>query len=401
MKVCKYIFLIFIILFIKFQFNFIYALPDLNEIIEKNNDEDKSLISDTVDDALNKMSTSEIDRYMKENNDYFKFKDFDIKELVKKAINGELKVNIIDYIKYQIAKEKNFIKRILVTSVNILIISVILTILNYFTEDKSKESVSKLVVFFSILIVFILATKDINYIKCLLKREYIKFSEITYNINGMFLGVIVTIGKLGIIQFFQQYSNYIIGMTTNIIYYVTEIMTIILTVIILINNISKLIDAKLLYKFLKKATLFIFAAYIFIVVINFSVQGYILYKTDNIFISSIKSLSPSSAPVVGNAVNNFFGLFMNSLMLIKDFLGFIIILFIYSTFGSSIIRLIIITLMYKLTAAICEPFNSSISKLLQELSDIMYIYFACLMTPIIIITIYYSILIKYINNIFM
>ncbi|QSX06822.1 hypothetical protein JYG23_05065 [Sedimentibacter sp. zth1] len=383
MKILKYLGLIIICLTIGVNVNIAYASAN-----------------DILNDALDDVDTNELDNYLKDNSDYFNEKNINIKDLVKLTINGDLKINILDYLKYQFSKEVGFFKEVLLTTINILIVCIVLTIINYFTEDIGKDSVSQLVVFFSILIVFILATKDINFIKDTLKEEYIKFDNITRNVNGFFLASMVTLGKIGLLQFFQSYSNYIIGITTRFVYNFTDIMTIVLIVIVLINNISKLVNAKLLYKFLKKFTLTIFVLYIFIVVINFSVQGYILYKTDNIFINSIKSLSPSSAPVIGNAVNNFFGLFVKSLLLIKDIVGFIIILFIYSTFGSSIIKLFIVFILYRATAAVSEPFNTNISNLLQELSDIMYIYFVCLMTPIIIITIYYSITINFLNNIF-
>lgn len=354
----------------------------------------------TLEDALDGAVTEELDDYMKNNSSYFKEKNIKIKDIVKKAINGELKINILDYLKYQLAEEKDFIKGVLITVCSMLIVCIVLTIINHFTEDLGKNNVSQLVIFFSVLIVFILATKDINFIKDTLKNEYIKFDDITQNINGFFLASMVTLGKISFLQFFQNYSNYIIGITTSYIYSFTEIMTVILTALVLINNVSNLIDAKLLYKFIKKVTLTIFMVYIFIVVINFSVQGYILYKADNIFINSIKSLSPSSAPVIGNSINNFFGLFVNSLMMIKDIAGFVIILFIYSTFGGSIIKIFAVFILYRFSAAVSELFSPRISNLLQELSDIMYIYLGCLMTPIIIITIYYSITIKFLNNIF-
>ena len=136
-----------------------------------------------------------------------------------------------------------------------------------------------------------------------------------------------------------------------------------------------------------------------IVVINFSVQGYILYKTDNIFISSIKALSPSSLPVVGNAVTSFFGVFLKSLLMIKDVLGIVIIVFILSSFGGSIIKISIALIVYKVIGVLTEPFNENISKLIYEMADMFYIYLICLITPIIIVTVYYSIIINYMNNI--
>ncbi|MDF2948693.1 MAG: Stage sporulation protein, partial [Sedimentibacter sp.] len=154
------------------------------------------------------------------------------------------------------------------------------------------------------------------------------------------------------------------------------------------------------YKFLKKATLLILSAYMIIVVINFSVQGYILYKTDNIFISSIKAISPAAMPIIGNAVGNFFGVFLKSVLMIKDVLGIVIIIFMFSAFGGSLIKIALALVLYKAVGVLSEPFNENISKLIYEMADMFYIYLICLMTPIIIVTVYYSILLNYMNNIF-
>ena len=350
--------------------------------------------------AIDEVDTDSLDSYLRNTSDYFSDKNITIKSLINDALNGKINFNVLDFFKYQFEKEKDFAKQMIFTSVNILIVCIVLTIIKYFSEEINNNNVSDIVMFISIIIVFIMTTKDINFVKDTLNSEFLRFNNITQNINSLFLAAMVTFGKIGLLEFFQSYSQYIIGITTNIVYNFTDIMTVVLTAIILINNISKLVNAKLLFKFLKKATLIILSAYIIVVVINFSVQGYIYYKTDNLFINAVKAVSPSSIPMVGNAVNNFFGLFINSVLFIKDVAGLVIILFIFSLFGSSLIKLFIIFILYRITAAIAEPFNEGISSLMQELSDIMYIYLVCLATPVIIITSYYSIMLSYLSSIY-
>ncbi len=381
-KIKKYILLIILFITVFSTFNIAYATDNY------------------MQNALDEVNTEDLDSYLRNTSDYFNDKNITIRQLINDAMKGKIEFNLFDFFSYQIQKEKDFIKQTIFTSINILIVCIILTIIKYFSEEISNNNVSDIVVFISIIIVFIMAMKDINFIKDTLKNEFIRFNTITQNINSLFLAAMITFGKIGLLEFFQTYSQYIIGITTKAIYNFTEIMTIILTAIILINNISKLVNAKLLYKFLKKATLIILSTYIIVVVINFSVQGYIYYKTDNLFINAVKAISPSSIPMVGNAVNNFFGLFINSVLFIKDVAGLVIILFIFSLFGSSLLKLFIIFILYRITAAMAEPFNENISSLMQELSDIMYIYLVCLATPIIIITSYYSIMLSYLNSIY-
>jgi stage III sporulation protein AE len=353
-----------------------------------------------TNEAIDQIPVDSLEDYINKNNSYFKDNNISIRDLIVNAFKGRLDISLKDYFLYELENEQNFFRDIIKTGVNILIICMVLTLIKYFSDEFSSQSVSDIVIMFSVLIIFTIILKDVLSIKSMLKTDFAQFKTITEEINAVFMAAMLTFGKLSILQFFYTSLNYVIGITTQFIYSFTDIMTIVMIAVILINNMSKLINAKLMYKFLKKATLLILSGYMIIVVINFSVQGYILYKTDNIFISSIKALSPSAMPIIGNAVSNFFGVFLKSVLMIKDVLGIVIIIFMFSAFGGSLIKIAIALALYKVVGVLSEPLNENISKLIYEMADMFYIYLICLMTPIIIVTVYYSILLNYINNIF-
>ena len=354
----------------------------------------------TLDEALERVPVDNLEEYINESSSYFKDNNIKIRDLITKAFKGELDVSLKDYVRYELENKKDYYKDILKTGINVVAICMLLTIVKYFADEINNQSVSDIVVIFSVLIIFTIILKDVLIIKDLLKSDFSKFKTITEEINAVFMAAMLTFGKLSMLQFFQTSLNYAIGITTQFIYNFTDIMTVVMIAVILINNMSKLINAKLLYKVLKKGTLLILSGYMIIVVINFSVQGYILYKTDNIFISSIKALSPSAVPVIGSAVTSFFGVFLKSILMIKDVVGIVIIVFILTAFGGSLVKIMLALILYKAVGVLTEPFNENISKLIYEMADLFYIYLICLLTPIIIVTAYYSILLNYMNNIF-
>jgi len=352
-----------------------------------------------MDEAMDEIPTKGIEDYINEKNAYFRENNIRIRDLIRNAFTGNLDVSLKDYLYYELEKEQSFFKDILKTGINVFIICIALTIINYFTDEDTGKSVSDIVVLFSVIIIFTIILKDVLSIKSILKSDFTDFKTITEEINAIFMAAMLTFGKLSLLQFFQTSLNYTIGITTQFIYSFIDIMTVIMIAVILTNNMNELINAKLLYKALKKGTLLILTGFMIIVVINFSVQGYILYKTDNIFISSLKAMSPASLPVVGNAVTSFFGVFLKSLLMIKDVLGIVVIVFILSSFGGSIIKISIALIIYKVLGVVTEPFNENISNLIYEMADIFYIYLICLITPLVIVTVYYSIIINYMNNI--
>ena len=356
--------------------------------------------SSILEKAINEIPVENLEEYMNNKNSYFKDNNINIKNLITNAFKGKLDISLKDYCMYELENERGFFKDILKTGMNVIVICMLLTIVNYFSDEIKNQSVSDIVVLFSVMIIFTIVFKDVLNIKNLLKSDFLKFKTITEEINAVFMAAMLTFGKLSMLQFFQTSLNYVIGITTQLIYNFTDIMTVLMIAVILVNNMGKLIQTKLLYQVLKKGTLIILSAYMIIVVINFSVQGYILYKTDNIFISSVKALSPSAVPVIGSAVTNFFGVFLKSILMIKDVLGIVIIVFILSVFGGSLIKILMAFILYKVIGVITEPINENISKLIYEMADLFYIYLVCLITPIIIVTVYYSILLNYMNNIF-
>ncbi|NLK65821.1 MAG: hypothetical protein GX289_12120 [Tissierellia bacterium] len=352
-----------------------------------------------IEEAMDEIPTDTIEDYINSKNTYFRENNILIRDLIRNAFTGNLDLSLKDYLSFELKNEQFYFKDILKTGINVFVICIALTIVNYFTDDSDNKSVSDIVVLSSVLIIFTIILKDVLSIKNILKSDFKDFKIITEEINAIFMAAMLTFGKLSLLQFFQTSLNYTIGIATQFIYNLTDIMTVIMIAVILTNNMNKFINAKLMYKALKKGTLLILSGFMIIVVINFSVQGYILYKTDNIFISSIKAMSPTSLPVVGNAVSSIFGVFLKSLLMIKDVLGIVVIVFILSSFGGSIIKISIAFIVYKVLGVLTEPFNENISKLIYEMADMFYIYLICLITPIIIITVYYSIIINYMNNI--
>lgn len=360
----------------------------------------KTTYANTLDEALDKVPVHEIEEYINSGSSYFKDNNIEIKDIIKKAFKGELEISLKDYIRYELENKRDFYRDLLKTGMNVVAICMLLTIIKYFADEINNQSVSDIVVLFSVIIIFTIILKDVLSIKDMLRNDFSSFKIITEEMNAVFMAAMLTFGKLSMLQFFQTSLNYVIGITTQFVYSFTDIVTVIMIAVILVNNMSKLINMKLFYGVLKKVTLLILSGYMIIVVINFSVQGYILYKTDNIFISSIKALSPSAVPVIGSAVTNFFGVFLKSILMIKDVLGVVVIVFLLTAFGGSLVKIALALVLYKAVGVLTEPFNENISKLIYEMADLFYIYLICLLTPIIIVTVYYSILLNYMNNIF-
>ena len=164
----KYLFFIIIFIILFSKSSYIYATDNY------------------MQNALDEVNTDSLDNYLRNTSDFFSYKNITIKQLISDAMKGKIEFNLMDFFSYQIEKEKDFIKQMVLTSINILVICIVLTVIKYFSEEISGNNVSNIVGFISIIFVFILATTDINFVKDILKREFLRFDNITQNINSLF-----------------------------------------------------------------------------------------------------------------------------------------------------------------------------------------------------------------------
>jgi hypothetical protein len=188
--------------------------------------------TNTVNNALDQIKTDDLENYINNNNSYFKSHNINIKSLVENAFKGRLDIDLKDYFIFQLNEEKDFFSDILKTCINVLVISMLLTIVNYFSDELSSQSVSDIVIFFSVMIIFTIILKDVLYIKKIMQNDFIKYKVVTEEINGLFLAAMLTFGKLSLLQFFQTSLNYTVGITTKFIYNFADIMTVLMIALI-------------------------------------------------------------------------------------------------------------------------------------------------------------------------
>ena len=103
--------------------------------------------NDYVDKAIESVETSSLENYIIQNNKYFQDKNFSLGSLIKGFFSGEVKLNVLDYFRYALQSEREYLNSVVRTCINILIICIVLTIINYFTEEFSNNT-SEIVQFF-------------------------------------------------------------------------------------------------------------------------------------------------------------------------------------------------------------------------------------------------------------
>ena len=155
-----------------------------------------------IDTAIEQVPVGDLEDYINNNNPYFRDNNISIKELIKNAFKGRLDISFKDYLVYELKNEQSFFKNIIKTGVDILIICMLLTIIKYFSDEFSSQSVSDIVLLFSVMIIFTIVLKDVLNIKNIMKADFAEFKTVTEEINSIFMAAMITFGKLSILQFF-------------------------------------------------------------------------------------------------------------------------------------------------------------------------------------------------------
>lgn len=157
----------------------------------------------SIDGAIDEIPTQQIEDYINEKNAYFRENNIRIRDLIKNAFTGNMDISLKDYVYYELENEQGYFRDIIKTGINVFVICIILTIINYFTDESNSKGVSDIVVLFSVIIIFTIILKDVLNIKSMLKNDFMDFKTITEEINAIFMAAMLTFGKLSLLQFFS------------------------------------------------------------------------------------------------------------------------------------------------------------------------------------------------------
>lgn len=337
-------------------------------------------IADTEDEVINsQMDSFNISNFIDEANKYSNdiLKDIDIQELLNNAIKGELDTNqLLKNIFPLLGTE---IKEALKVMGSILIIVLIHSVLKSISNNLNNKSVAQITYYVQYILIATVIMTNFSNIISLTKEAVGNMISFIQLLFPLLMTLMLASGSVVSVNLVQPIILFIINLISNI--FQSMIIPIILvgTALAIVSKISDRIQIDKLSKFLKSSSVWVIGILLTIFVGVLSIEGTLGSSVDGITAKTAKAAVSSFIPVVGKVLGDAVDTVIGCSAILKNAIGIVGVIVVIAICITPILKLAIITIIYHLTAALCEPIaDSKIVSLITQMADTFKILLAIL-----------------------
>ena len=337
-------------------------------------------IADTEDEVINSQMDSFnisnfIDEANKNSNDVLK--DIDIQELLNNAIKGELDTNqLLKNIFPLLGTE---IKEALKVMGSILIIVLIHSVLKSISDNLNNKSVAQITYYVQYILIATVIMTNFSSIITLTKEAVGNMISFIQLLFPLLMTLMLASGSVVSVNLVQPIILFIINLISNIFQSIIIPIILVGTALAIVSKISDRIQIDKLSKFLKSSSVWVIGILLTIFVGVLSIEGTLGSSVDGITAKTAKAAVSSFIPVVGKVLGDAVDTVIGCSAILKNAIGIVGVIVVIAICITPILKLAIITIIYHLTAALCEPIaDSKIVSLITQMADTFKILLAIL-----------------------
>lgn len=337
-------------------------------------------IADTEDEVINsQMDSFNISNFIDEANKYSNdiLKDIDIKELLNNAIKGELDTNqLLKNIFPLLGTE---IKEALKVMGSILIIVLIHSVLKSISDNLNNKSVAQITYYVQYILIATVIMTNFSNIISLTKEAVGNMISFIQLLFPLLMTLMLASGSVVSVNLVQPIILFIINLISNIFQSIIIPIILVGTALAIVSKISDRIQIDKLSKFLKSSSVWVIGILLTIFVGVLSIEGTLGSSVDGITAKTAKAAVSSFIPVVGKVLGDAVDTVIGCSAILKNAIGIVGVIVVIAICITPILKLAIITIIYHLTAALCEPIaDSKIVSLITQMADTFKILLAIL-----------------------
>ena len=336
--------------------------------------------ADTEDDVINsQMDSFNISNFIDEANKYSNdiLKDIDIQELLNNAIKGELDTNqLLKNIFPLLGTE---IKESLKVMGSILIIVLIHSVLKSISDNLNNKSVAQITYYVQYILIATVIMTNFSSIITLTKEAVGNMISFIQLLFPLLMTLMLASGSAVSVNLVQPIILFIINLISNIFQSIIIPIILVGTALAIVSKISDRIQIDKLSKFLKSSSVWVIGILLTIFVGVLSIEGTLGSSVDGITAKTAKAAVSSFIPVVGKVLGDAVDTVIGCSAILKNAIGIVGVIVVIAICITPILKLAIITIIYHLTAALCEPIaDSKIVSLITQMADTFKILLAIL-----------------------
>lgn len=325
------------------------------------------------------MDSFNISNFIDEANKYSNevLKDINIKNLLNNAIKGELNTNAL--LKKCFPLLGIEIKEALKVMGNILIIVLIHSILKSVSDNLNNKSVAQITYYIQYILIATVIMSNFSSIITLTKEAVSNMISFIQLLFPLLMTLMLASGSVVSVNLVQPIILFIINLISNIFQSIIVPIILVSTALSIISRISDRIQINKLSKFLKSSSIWIIGILLTIFVGVLSIEGTLGSSVDGITAKTAKAAISSFIPVVGKVLGDAVDTVIGCSAILKNAIGIIGVIVVISICIVPILKLAVITIIYHLTSALCEPIaDSKIVGLIAQMADTFKILLAIL-----------------------
>ena len=334
--------------------------------------------ADTEDDVINsQMDSFNISNFIDEANKYSNdiLKDIDIQEVLNNAIKGELDTNqLLKNIFPLLGTE---IKESLKVMGSILIIVLIHSVLKSISDNLNNKSVAQITYYVQYILIATVIMTNFSSIITLTKEAVGNMISFIQLLFPLLMTLMLASGSVVSVNLVQPIILFIINLISNIFQSIIIPIILVGTALAIVSKISDRIQIDKLSKFLKSSSVWVIGILLTIFVGVLSIEGTLGSSVDGITAKTAKAAVSSFIPVVGKVLGDAVDTVIGCSAILKNAIGIVGVIVVIAICITPILKLAIITIIYHLTAALCEPIaDSKIVSLISQMADTFKILLA-------------------------
>lgn len=337
-------------------------------------------IADAEDEVINsQMDSFNISNFIDEANKYSNdiLKDIDIQELLNNAIKGELDTNqLLKNIFPLLGTE---IKEALKVMGSILIIVLIHSVLKSISDNLNNKSVAQITYYVQYILIATVIMTNFSSIITLTKEAVGNMISFIQLLFPLLMTLMLASGSVVSVNLVQPIILFIINLISNIFQSIIIPIILVGTALAIVSKISDRIQIDKLSKFLKSSSVWVIGILLTIFVGVLSIEGTLGSSVDGITAKTAKAAVSSFISVVGKVLGDAVDTVIGCSAILKNAIGIVGVIVVIAICITPILKLAIITIIYHLTAALCEPIaDSKIVSLITQMADTFKILLAIL-----------------------
>ncbi len=325
------------------------------------------------------------------------FPDININDLLTSAIKGDIgNKNFFNGIFKLFGTEVRNTLKILAS---ILIIIVIHSIFKTVSENLGNKGISQITYYVQYILIVTILMSNFTEIIAMTRTTIQNLVIFMNSLIPILITLMITTGSIVSANVVQPVLLFSISFIGNIISAVILPIVLVSTTLGIVSQISDKMQIGKLAKFFNSSVVWVLGIILTVFVGMLSLEGTLSSGVDGLTAKTTKAVVSNFIPVVGKVLGDSIDTVLGCASILKNAVGFIGVIVVMGICITPIIKLTVLSILYYLAAALCEPIaDGKVIKLLEQMGSTFKILLAVTFAVAVMLIIGITLVIKISNS---